>query len=168
MNRPRGLNSLQLWESLKNNIHTRKIFDGIYPSDHLKNIKEGKPKLVLANTDPHNKPGKHWLLFHFNDDGKSVDFFDSLGKQPENYPKDICNFIHAWAEEVNYLPQRIQPVGSALCGHYCLYYGYCKSMGETMEEIVSHIPSPTWIENCIPILFNINDIKTDCQTCQTC
>ena len=167
MNRPRGLNSLQMWESLKNNIHTRKFFDGIYPLDHLKHIKDEKPRLVIANTDPNHRPGKHWLLFYFNDDGKSVDFFDSLGKPPEHYPKDISHFISMWAQEVNYISQRIQPIGSALCGHYCLYYAYCKSMGESMEEIASHIPSPTWIYECIPILYKISDIRTECQTCQS-
>lgn len=165
MNAPRGLNSWQLWESLKSNQHTKAKFDGIYPIDHLKYIRNKRPKLIIANTDPETKPGKHWLLFYFDDTGYSVDFFDSLGKSPENYPAEITHFLKLWAENVYYVTDRIQPMGSALCGHYCLYYAYCKSIGESMEDILSHIPSPTWIQQCVPILFKISDIKTNCQTC---
>lgn len=167
MNSRRGLNSLQLWESLRNNIHTKDIFHGIYALDQLKGLEEVEPRLIIVNTDPSYKPGKHWLLFHFNTDGKSVDFFDSLGKMPQDYPKEIKHFLQRWCESIYCVPHRIQPVGSVLCGHYCLYYAYCKGLGESMDEILNHLPSPTWIRQCIPVLFQITDIKTDCQACQS-
>ena len=165
MSSPKGLNSLQLWEALSQNTSTQHFFDGVYALDQLKNIKS-KPKLVLGNTDPQHKPGKHWLLFFFNEDGTTMDFFDSLGKPPQDYPRAIPDFIQKWSSEVYYIPNRIQPVGSALCGHYCLYYAYSKSIGESMEDIMSHMPSSGWIEKCIPILFKITRIHSDCQTCR--
>lgn len=161
-----GLNSLQLWEALKNNQMTRNFFDGVFPLDHLNRI-QTTPRLVIVNTDPESKPGKHWLLFFFNPDN-SVDFFDSVGKSPNLYPATITQFLKNWATNVKFITDRVQPVGSALCGHYCLYYAYSKCTGETMEQILSHIPSPEWVEHCIPLLFEIGEIKTECQSCTSC
>lgn len=166
MAQERGLNSLQLWEALKQNEVTRDYFDGVFPLDHLRHI-QSEPRLVIVNTDPEKKPGKHWLLFFFNRDA-TVDFFDSLGKSPYQYPAPIANFLKEWAKEVKFLAHRVQPKGSTLCGHYCLYYAYSKCTGETMEEIQAHMPSPQWIEHCIPVLFDIEDIKTKCQSCISC
>ena len=165
MSTRKGLNSLQLWEALTQNTSTQPFFDGVYALDQLKHIKS-KPKLVLSNTDPQYKAGKHWLLFFFNEDGMTMDFFDSLGRNPEDYPHPIPEFIRKWSSEVYYMPNRVQPEGSALCGHYCLYYAYSKSLGESMEDILSHMPSSEWIEKCILILFKINKIRSTCQTCE--
>ena len=71
------MNTKQLWNALCLNPLTNNYFDGIYSSDTLKEI-EGKPNLIICNTDPSTKPGEHWVLFFFNE--ISVDFFDSLGR----------------------------------------------------------------------------------------
>ena len=163
MSKKRGLNSIQLWEALSENKVTQDFFNGIFALDHLDRI-NSTPGLVIVNTDPENKPGRHWLLFFFNID-ETVDFFDSLGKSPYSYPVFIVNFMMKWAKQVKFSTERVQPEGSALCGHYCLYYAYSKCTGEKMEQILSHMPSPQWIENCIPVLFDIANIKSNCQSC---
>ena len=78
----------------------------------------------------------------------------------------MTQWIKQQAQEMDVMTERIQPLESALCGHYCLYYAYCRCTGETMREIAQHIPSPQWIETWIPVLFDIHPIhSTECQKC---
>ena len=43
---------------------TKKCFDGVYPRDILKSIKETL-QMIIVNTDPSTKTGKHWILLYF-------------------------------------------------------------------------------------------------------
>ena len=52
------MNTKQIWRSLAYNIFTNPYFDGVYSIDTLKNIKQ-KPRLIICNTDPSYKHGKH-------------------------------------------------------------------------------------------------------------
>ena len=56
------MNSKQLYNALTLNAYTNKYFDGIYSIDTLKDINE-KSELIICNTDPSDKPCKHWVLF---------------------------------------------------------------------------------------------------------
>ena len=84
------MNTKQLWNALCLNPVTNQYFNGIYPADTLKEIRE-KPDLIICNTDPSNKPGEHWVLFFFSDN--SVDFFDSLGRDIKSYGSIFLDFI---------------------------------------------------------------------------
>ena len=45
-------------------------------------IKKGKTKIgFIFNTDPHNKPGKHWISLFINIKKKHIFFFDSTGEK---------------------------------------------------------------------------------------
>ena len=78
------MNTKQIWQALTCNTKTEPYFDGVFSIDMLQKIKN-KPKLIICNTDPSTKPGKHWVLFFFHND--TVDFFDSLGNDM-NYYRD--------------------------------------------------------------------------------
>jgi len=46
-------------------------------------IKNGKTKIgIIFNTDPHNKPGQHWISMFINIKKKKIFFFDSTGDKP--------------------------------------------------------------------------------------
>ena len=49
-------------------------FDGVFSIDNLPD----DPRLLVCNTDPSDKPGRHWIAIYVGDDGRG-DFFDSLG-----------------------------------------------------------------------------------------
>ena len=159
----RGLNTWQLKHALSDNRITRKDFEGVYPSDHLKTFSR-KPDLIVVNTHPSNKPGDHWLLF-FNGGPGVIEMFDSLGRDPEHYGKDIQDFITRFASTVKFINHRVQPVNSALCGLYCLYYAYFRCNGKSMNSIVSMMHSPEWIKCCVPILFEIPGLISECPSC---
>lgn len=162
-----GLSALQLAEALQNHPVTQPFFAGVYASDQVVNAPaHSPPYLIMVNTDPHYAPGTHWLLFFFLNKHQ-VEMFDSLGKDLSHYPTSLTQWLyHQQVQEIDRMTQRVQPQDSALCGHYCLYYAYCRCHGQKMAHIVQHLPSPQWIENCIPILFDITPIfNPECQHC---
>lgn len=159
-----GLNTFQLRHALSHDDKTQTFFDGVFPSDFLKNIKN-KPKLIIVNTDPSTQPGKHWLLFFLDND--KMEMFDSLGRSIEYYSEGIRNFVSRFAKTIKFVDRRIQPLNSSLCGHYCLYFAYCRCNGQSMDTIVNNMHSPEWIKYCVPILFDIPGIISECQVCET-
>lgn len=129
------MNSKQLYQALSNQPKTGKYFDGIFSKDNLEDIVK-KPCLIVCNTDPSNKPGKHWLLFFFKHD--SVDFFDSLGKPLSNYGKPFVNFVKRYSHNMNCSKIRTQPLNSDFCGQFCLFYALQKVvMKKSMSEIIT-------------------------------
>jgi hypothetical protein len=128
------MNSKQLFQALSGNKKTEKCFDGIYSKDNLEDIVQ-KPCVIVCNTDPSSKPGKHWLLFYFEKD--SVDFFDSLGKELTSYGKPFVNFVKRFSDKMNTSQVRTQPLNSDYCGQYCLFYALQKIVfKKSMEEIL--------------------------------
>lgn len=132
------MNTKQLWNALTRNPETNFYFDGIFSADTLNSITE-KPELIICNTDPSNKPGEHWVLFFFK--GKSVDFYDSLGRDIKYYGSLFINFIKDFANDYKQCIRRTQPIDSDLCGHYCLYYALAKCNGDSMETIIDRMVS---------------------------
>ena len=56
--------TFQLIAALEKNPVTKKCSDCVYPRDILKSIKETL-QMIIVNTDPSTKTGKHWLLLYF-------------------------------------------------------------------------------------------------------
>ena len=57
----------------------------------LKNqIKQGKTKIgIIFNTDPHDKPGQHWISMFINIRKKTIFFFDSTGDEAPTEVKKL-------------------------------------------------------------------------------
>ena len=146
---------------------TNSYFDGVYSSDTLKDVKE-KPELIICNTDPSDKPGKHWVLFFF--DGDEVDFYDSLGKDVTYYGKNFVNFANKYAKSINQCQVRTQPPNSSLCGQYCLYYAYLRCKGKDMDHIVNSMTLSSKVVDFVHkhfyMFFSYN--CTLLQNCITC
>lgn len=160
----KGLNTLELKHALLTQSQTRSCLTGVYARNELMKM-ENTPHLVIVNTDPSWKPGEHWILLYFPGNG-ICEFFDSLGKELTYYHPDIEQFITKFCSKyIRVVNSRIQPVKSSLCGHYCLYYAYARCGGLRIRDIVNSMPSPHWIECCIPILFDVPRIRSDCQCC---
>ena len=108
------MNTKQLWNALTHNPETNFYFDGIFSADTLNSITQ-RPELIICNTDPSDKPGEHWVLFFFK--GKSVDFYDSLGRDINYYGSLFLDFIKNFAHDYKQCIRRTQPIHSSLCGH---------------------------------------------------
>ena len=122
--------------------------------------------MIIVNTDPSTKSGKHWILLYFDAQG-CAEMFDSLGNDVASYHSSIKKFIQRHSTHyMHAVHDRIQPKGTTLCGHYCLYYAYSRYEGMSAQKIVHTMPFPQWIKPYIPILFDIPDIISEYQCCK--
>ena len=74
-----------------------------------------RPRLLVCNTDPSHRPGRHWVAIYVKD-GRG-EYFDSFGRRPsakfERYMNRHCRY---WT----FNDKQLQSVASQLCGHYCI------------------------------------------------
>ena len=160
-----GLNTVELLLALKGNSVTGPHFGGVYAADQVMNMKQ-RPEMIVVNTDPQDQPGQHWLLFYFPlHEREEIEMFDSLGKGLQDYPSSIRDGVLKFGSVVRSMKRRVQPLGSALCGHYCLHYAYQRCSGFSMEKIAEDMPSAEWIKLCIPLLFSIDSVHSNSQCC---
>ena len=90
-------------------------------------IKKNKTKIgMIFNTDPHNKPGAHWISMFVDINKKFIFFFDSAGTSP---PKQIINLIDKiknQGKELDisfdvYINKKSHQKNNTECGIYSIY-----------------------------------------------
>ena len=79
---------------------------------------------LIVNTDPHDKPGEHWLDIWTKDNvcKLMVSFTVSLVKQ--------------WKYVVTNM-RSLQAVNSRCCGHYVLMYFNARAKGQTFQQFLN-------------------------------
>lgn len=160
----KGLNTLEIRLALMGNKKTKVIFENVFALDEFFSITSFEKVLFIVNTEPADMSGEHWLAFYINKSKECLEIFDSLGNTVESYNLKIPKIL-SHLEKKYVLTTRIQPENSELCGHYCLFFSMEKSEGISLEYISKNIPSPSWIEYCIPFFFNVRRIFSEYQCC---
>lgn len=108
----------QLERALKGHRDVRPYFMGVYASDMLpKYIPKRKARLIVANTDPSQRPGKHWVAYYFTP-GDTVYYFDPTGHEPYN---SALRRLLKHRPKQRIFGRRIQGIDRT-CGYYCLYF----------------------------------------------
>jgi len=89
------------------------MFRGVFSCDTLpETLVYG---LIVCNTDPHDKPGEHWIAMYI--DGGRGEYFDSFGRAPAKVFKDYLNrYCNTWI----FNERQLQSICSRFCGHYCV------------------------------------------------
>lgn len=88
---------------------------------------------IILNLDRHNKKGSHWVSCFINNVTKSVEYFDSLGKEPNKYIREfLFNFEENYTFKINKIAFQDK---SNLCGLYACWFIINKLEGKTFEEI---------------------------------
>jgi len=130
--------SSQISNALKKDPYASKYFVGVFPSDALpKRIKY--PSAVVANTDPSDEKGEHWVCYFF-DKNKNAEYFDSYGLPPIKH--DLFNFlvekgcIKNHGKKIKCNEVQLQAFNSDVCGQYCIAFIARKARGESMDNIV--------------------------------
>lgn len=162
------MNSKQLFEALSSNKVTSSFFDGIYACDQLDDIVI-RPQLIIANTQPSNMSGEHWLGFFF--ESNTVDVFDSLGRNLTSYSHAenlLMDFVRRYSFFMRGLKSRIQPINSDICGEMCLYFSYFRSLGYSLEFIVDKMKDVNNVLQFIENTFNQDILKEKCTFSQHC
>jgi len=127
-------------------------------------IKNGKTKIgIIFNTDPHNKPGQHWISMFINIKSATIFFFDSVG---DKAPKEILKLVKRIKKQglelnpkINFKFDQNYPVehqyGDTECGIYSIFF-----IVHLLEDKLSghyfktHILKDEYMESFRKIYFN--------------
>ena len=75
----------------KHKLYGECVWEELCNFDLKQQIKDGKSKIgIIFNTDPHYKPGQHWISMFINIKKKLIFFFDSTGDKPQ---PEILEFV---------------------------------------------------------------------------
>jgi len=124
------MDTIQISNILSTDCNLAITFSGVYASDRLP-LNCEQPAAIVANTDPHDKPGSHWVAFYL--EGGVGEYFDSFGLPPINI--NFLNFLNRNCKRWNYNADDFQSLGSTVCGHYCIWYLSQKAKGRSLAEI---------------------------------
>lgn len=109
---------------------------GVFAADRIPNVRINTNYGLIVNTDPHNKPGSHWVAIYGDGDGHT-EFFDSYGKPPRENSNVVAQWIDKMAKTVIYNGVQIQSDKSAVCGLYCVLFLRYRLLGYNMEDFVN-------------------------------
>jgi len=76
--------------------------------------------------------GTHWVAWYKV--GRQINYFDSYGLPP---PLEFEKYIRT--KKFRYNSTQVQPEGSVVCGHLCLYFLVEMAKGFTMKQIVDQL-----------------------------
>lgn len=127
------MNSLEI----RNQLKGYKGFLGVYPSDNLPDLKPGEG--LIANTDPHNKPGQHWVAFYKNNTD-TLEYFDSFGLPPlvPYFRKYINRSAH---DRFTYSTVQLQHESSETCGNHCIAFIKHRLLDQPFVNLLAHFTS---------------------------
>lgn len=130
------MNSIEIEKCLRKNKFTRKYFLGVFPCNLLPKEKiHKKPCILIVNTDPNNKEGRHWTSIWLTK--RNTDFFDSSGKSFKQN-KFFNQFILKNCNHtiVTYNGSQIQQNYSNVCGKYCCLFSLYRSKNYTYKKFL--------------------------------
>ena len=133
----------------------QELLVGIFPADKLPHkIPVRRPLLFICNTDPHNKPGEHWIVMYL-DDNNGGEFFDSFGRNPSPI---FLDFMNKHCIKWTFNAEQLQSVLSRYCGHYCVFYCLFKKLRYDMLSIVNCFSNDTTLNDVIVHDFVCNKL----------
>lgn len=94
-----------------------KTFLGVFPADKIPANLESRPCCLIANTDPADQPGQHWIALIVRSNGDKI-FIDSYGNKPSYYNPVLWRRFAHWQINTYDLQQNL----STVCGDWCLYF----------------------------------------------
>lgn len=88
---------------------------------------------IVFNTDKHTKAGQHWVVCFIDNITKTVEYFDSLGRDPNRYIREfLSNFEIDYTFKIN--KSEFQEK-SNLCGLYTVWFTVMKLNKNSFEQI---------------------------------
>ena len=127
-------------------------------------IKNGKTKIgIIFNTDPHNRPGQHWISMFINIKKKEIFFFDSTGDKPM---PQIMALVDNIKDQGLKLKKKIifkfdsnegieHQYGNTECGIYSLYFIVHMIEDKTTDHYLkTHILKDKYMNKFRHVYFN--------------
>ena len=137
----RALSTEDLTKCMLKDKYIRRKFGGVWPINKVP-FSKFKNKIMIINTDPHYKKGKHWFCLFIPREKKKgenikIEIFCSLGVR--NSKKGwLAYFIRKLQNRgsIIYNGNRLQAIKSSYCGYYCLLFAIMRSRGIKFKNIV--------------------------------
>ena len=129
---------------LQKDSKCKPMFLGVFSSDCLPtNFDKSRPAIMVCNTDPHYKPGEHWVVLYVEDFSYG-EYFDSFGRPPD---VPFRRFLHRHCARWIFTDRHLQSVISRFCGHYCIFYCLNRARDRNLNAIVSMLTSDTGLND---------------------
>ena len=117
----------ELWQAGLSDPVLAPLMQGVFLRDRLPVINTYLAG-PMANTDPHDQPGTHWVAMYFRSPRES-ELFDNYGFPPQTYNMD--SYILREVTYYNHKPS--QGLNSNVCGDYCLLYLIQRARNDDMD-----------------------------------
>jgi len=121
------------------------VIDSICNINVKRLYNQGYRKLgFVFNTDPHDKPGQHWIAMYCNLNKGEVNYWDSYGIKPSNEVKRLASRIIDQAKKIglnvkfNVNKYKHQYKNSE-CGVYSINFIVSQLEGNSFEDTVNNI-----------------------------
>lgn len=118
---------------------TKEYFIGVYPADQMPS-NYPIPCCFVANTDPANLPGQHWIAINCPING-SVEYFDSFGEPPTRFPL-INKWLKATGQDIKSNKKRVQEYFTVTCSAHVVVFLIFRYCGKTMHQITTMFSDP--------------------------
>lgn len=126
-------------------------FVGALPSDFYKIKKVDYNSIlkydkvgIVFNLDSHNQSGSHWTAFLIDNDTKTLEYYDSVGKEPNRNIKKFINKVYTFLSkngheyDIKYNTIQHQFKNNE-CGVYSIHFIIKRLKGLSFEKITSNI-----------------------------
>ena len=132
------MNTDQLLCAIRENRCLSSMTDTVYSADTLPRRVNTYPAAFICNTDQQYLPGKHWILFWFQDAHHS-ECYDSLGQLPGTYYHNFDLFLQRNTTKCVYNNEPLQKEGTDTCGYHVLFYLLMKCRSIPLIKIVRQL-----------------------------
>jgi hypothetical protein len=144
---------LQQYEKVDNNFK----FIGALPSDFYKVISKNQLYDIyndiynyvriglVFNLDTHDLNGSHWVALYIDNDLKTIEYFDSLGKAPNKYISKFIKMINSKLNKNsnkkydNKINKIVHQTENSECGVYSIYFIIHRLFGNTFNELTMNV-----------------------------
>jgi len=143
-----ALNNLQLDYLARTNPSLCCVFHGTVPCDRLpRTVPQEGPTAYIVNTDPHDKPGFHWIALWADRD--KCEIMDSYGLPLDTY--GTSEPIQAWLDrhfkyQIHH-GKSLQSLFSQSCGDYALMFLIDLAEGRDMNDFLNCFKKNEFVEN---------------------
>lgn len=107
----------------------------VYPREFPSDVMNYTHVAWVFNTDRIHQSGKHWVALFINNATRSVEYFDSVGKEPNKY---IKKFIQKYFGNYKYSWNRIEhQKEDNECGIYSVYWILARLHGDKVLKRIT-------------------------------
>ena len=135
------MNTRDIERFVRSDDTCRTFFQGVFSVDTLPR----KPRLLICNTDPSDKPGELWVAI-FADSKRRGEYFDSFGRKPTAV---LDSYMNEHCIDWIYNARQLQSVVSSYCGFYCCFYCMFRCRNFDLTRIVNSFTNDTAFNDSI-------------------